>query len=160
MTTYGGYKTEEECPYEARNEQCLDNPYNKIQSHDNVKKYKKLANELEPRQIMSSNKGLGVTIVMNAENQALYQYKSGVFETDSSECKTEKQNHAVYLVGWNTSSEVPYWTIRNSWGQAWGDNGFLHIQMNKNFKEPGLCFCGGKLRSYNCYASWLTADED
>lgn len=159
MTTYGGFKTEEECPYQAKNEQCLDNPYSKVQSNDNVKKYQKLSNEDQPKEIIIGNKGLGTTIVMNAENQALYHYQGGVFETNSSECKTENQNHAVHLIGWDSSSEMPYWIIRNSWGEGWGVKGFLHIQINKKFSEPGLCFCGGKLNSFNCYAAWLTADQ-
>lgn len=38
--------------------------------------------------------------------------------------------HAVNIVGWGTDADtgIFYWLIRNSWGEAWGDNGYFRIE--------------------------------
>ena len=41
--------------------------------------------------------------------------------------------HMVRIVGWGTTSDgVPYWTVANSWGEDWGDNGFFRIRRGNN----------------------------
>jgi len=44
-------------------------------------------------------------------------------------------DHAVNVIGYGNSFGVPYWTIRNSWGSAWGEQGFARIARNKNMCE-------------------------
>jgi len=53
---------------------------------------------------------------VDASNWSLY--KSGIF--DNCDVHT---NHAVFMVG--TSSDA--WTIKNSWGKTWGENGFIRL---------------------------------
>ena len=55
-------------------------------------------------------------------------YASGVFNN----CDT-KLNHAVFMVGTNESS----WTIKNSWGPTWGENGFIRLAKGNTC---GVCF--------------------
>ena len=55
-------------------------------------------------------------------------YKSGEF----SGCKhTEGTNHAVLLVGYRNKD---YWIVRNSWGEDWGEEGFIRLKF-----EPNVC---------------------
>lgn len=37
-------------------------------------------------------------------------------------------DHAVVVIGWGTESDIPYWLIKNSWGENWGDNGYIKIK--------------------------------
>jgi C1A family cysteine protease len=46
-------------------------------------------------------------------------YKSGIF----SQCGATA-NHAVLLVGVVNNS---YWKLKNSWGNAWGENGYIRV---------------------------------
>jgi len=43
-------------------------------------------------------------------------------------------NHIVSIVGYGTdnSTKTDYWTVRNSWGQYWGELGHFRIVRNKN----------------------------
>lgn len=41
-------------------------------------------------------------------------------------------NHAVQIVGYDRSGDVPYYFVRNSWGVNFGDNGYVKIEIGKN----------------------------
>jgi len=61
-------------------------------------------------------------------NTNFQRYGGGIFE-DSS-CPQNKANHAVIAVGYD--SLEGYWTIRNSWGGSWGEDGYIRIVMGQN----------------------------
>jgi cathepsin L len=81
-----------------------------------------------------------VSIALAASSQAFQSYKSGVLETG---CGTQL-NHGVLLVGFNTDAKLgDYWIVKNSWGQTWGNNGYIWIRAFKN-----VC---GLANTLNCY---------
>ena len=43
-----------------------------------------------------------------------------------------KTNHAILTVGYGNHKNISYWIIKNSWGQLWGDNGFIKIAMKND----------------------------
>ena len=57
-----------------------------------------------------------------------HYYQSGIFDNCA-----EGLNHAVFMVG---SSDTA-WTIKNSWGPAWGENGYIRL---KKGNTCGVCF--------------------
>uniref|UniRef100_A0A7S2CIF1 Peptidase C1A papain C-terminal domain-containing protein n=1 Tax=Florenciella parvula TaxID=236787 RepID=A0A7S2CIF1_9STRA len=63
-----------------------------------------------------------LSIALNA--QRLQFYKSGVYNPSS--CNPDNLDHAVLMVGFGTD-DIPYWTIKNSWGTSWGEDGYFRI---------------------------------
>ena len=58
-------------------------------------------------------------------------YQSGVYKRTST---TFSGAHAVKIIGWGVDKESgeKYWTIANSWGPDWGENGFFRIARGIN----------------------------
>ncbi|KAL4451876.1 hypothetical protein ABPG75_007538 [Micractinium tetrahymenae] len=52
-----------------------------------------------------------------------FSYDSGIYTAEN--CRNDKINHAVVIVGYGRDNKfnIPYWIIRNSWGDSWGDGG-------------------------------------
>jgi len=47
--------------------------------------------------------------------------------------KGERQGgHAVVIDGWGEEDGVPFWWVRNSWGEEWGLNGYFRIRRGVN----------------------------
>jgi aminopeptidase C len=52
-------------------------------------------------------------------------------------CQGPFTNHAVVTVGWGVTNEKAYWIVRNSWGAAWGDGGYIKLAMTTD--GMGMC---------------------
>ncbi|KAG8458521.1 hypothetical protein KFE25_003056 [Diacronema lutheri] len=71
-----------------------------------------------------------VAVGIQANSMQLQLYRSGVF--DSPSCGKEP-DHAVLIVGYGTTStNVPYWKVKNSWGATWGDGGYFYLKRGVN----------------------------
>lgn len=41
-------------------------------------------------------------------------------------------DHVVSVTGWGEEDGVPYWIVRNSWGEYWGEMGFVRVALGNN----------------------------
>lgn len=64
-------------------------------------------------------------------------YSRGIY-TDRSCC--DDQNHAILLVGYGHDNVLGlnYWVLKNSWGEFWGESGFIRL-LRTNDSSLGLC---------------------
>ncbi|XP_043938275.1 ervatamin-C-like [Protopterus annectens] len=49
-------------------------------------------------------------------------YSKGIYSNPA--CSTAETRHAIIIIGYGPG----YWTVKNSWGETWGDNGYFHIK--------------------------------
>ena len=64
-----------------------------------------------------------VSIGIQADQSSFQLYKSGVF---TGACGSSL-DHAVALTGYGTTNGLDYYILRNSWGQSWGQSGYMLI---------------------------------
>jgi C1A family cysteine protease len=43
-----------------------------------------------------------------------------------------EQDHCVMATGFNTTAPTPYWIVRNSWSDTWGEEGYIYLEMAEN----------------------------
>ena len=56
-----------------------------------------------------------------------------VISSNDPLCDPTDLNHAIIITGWGFSStDKLYWIVKNSWGEAWGDNGYGYILGGEN----------------------------
>ncbi|MFZ1684342.1 MAG: C1 family peptidase [Candidatus Zixiibacteriota bacterium] len=68
----------------------------------------------------------GPVSVAVSVNSAFQAYSGGIFNG----CNSTSINHAVVIVGWDDSQAGGIWIIRNSWGQYWGEGGYMRMPYN------------------------------
>ncbi|KAM4630522.1 cathepsin S, ortholog 1 [Polymixia lowei] len=70
-----------------------------------------------------------VSVSINANLPSFHQYKRGVY--NAADCKSKSTNHAVLLVGYGRDKGKDFWLVKNSWGTAWGEKGYIRMARNK-----------------------------
>ncbi len=70
-----------------------------------------------------------VSVSIEADHRVFQFYKSGVLR--ASHCGTDL-DHGVLLVGYGHDKNDSYWRIKNSWGETWGERGYVRIARGYN----------------------------
>ncbi|KAH9624601.1 hypothetical protein KSS87_010304 [Heliosperma pusillum] len=127
-----GITTEDLYPYTAQDGSCdsskMNAPKVSIDGHELVP-----ANSEDALLKAAANQPISVAI--DAGGQDMQFYSEGVF---TGQCGTEL-DHGVAVVGYGATQDgTKYWIVRNSWGEEWGEKGYIRMQRGVSAKE-GLC---------------------
>jgi cathepsin F len=78
----------------------------------------------------------------------LQDYIKGILDYPSDICSSAYINHGVLIVGYGTegSTNMDYWTVKNSLGKDWGESGYFRIR-----RGAGTC-------GINCYIMTATIE--
>jgi len=67
-------------------------------------------------------------------------YTSGVYSSPNCKKDPGSVNHAVLAVAMGTTEDgIPFWGIKNSWGEQWGEGGYFKLKRGTN--ECGVSDC-------------------
>ncbi|XP_047333073.1 cysteine proteinase RD21A-like [Impatiens glandulifera] len=75
-----------------------------------------------------------ISVAIEAYGREFRLYESGIF---TGNCGTAL-DHAVAAVGYGSEHGVDYWIVRNSWGENWGEEGYVRLKRNV-FSRKGKC---------------------
>ncbi|XP_042873858.1 cathepsin L-like isoform X3 [Penaeus japonicus] len=130
----GGLETENDYPYEAKDDQC----------HFNETKVKVTVNgsvELPQNEDDLARwlvKHGPISIGINAN--ALQFYVGGVSHPLRFLCNPKSLDHGMLIVGYGVHTtkylhrRQPYWIVKNSWGPDWGEQGYYRV-----YRGDGTC---------------------
>jgi len=104
-------------PYTASDDTCA---YNKKFVIGNVSDIK-CAENVSVDDIKEQLNEVGPLAIAVAADD-FQMYDSGVLE-----CMYTQLNHGVLLVGYGTENGTDYWIVKNSWGENWGETGFVRV---------------------------------
>jgi len=132
----GGLDTEEAYPYTAQDGICKYDA-NKI----GVKVTDSVNISLGAEDELKAAVGLVRPVSIAFEViQDFRFYKDGVFTSETCGQGPTDVNHAVLAVGYGVSEEgTPYWIIKNSWGDSWGEGGYFKMELGKNMCGIATC---------------------
>lgn len=122
-----GIMSSADYPYTAKDESCK---FQRSKSVTSVRGSVVLprSNEALLRYVLAMTGPIPVAI--DAGGRSFHNYKSGVYHDTSCHSSPERLNHAVLLVGYGNEAGLDYWLIKNSWGNKWGDLGYIKMARN------------------------------
>jgi len=135
----GGLDTEASYPYEARQHQCRFD-------ENNVGATISGARQIIQGSEDDLTKVLGtvgpVSVAIDAGHYSFQLYQSGIY--NEPYCSSYRLDHGVLAVGYGTENGQDYYIVKNSWGERWGEEGYIKMSRNSNNQ------CG--IATMACYA--------
>lgn len=129
----GGLELEDEYPYMAKKQKKCQ--FNQTLSHVKVKGVVDLPKDEAAMQKFLVSTG-PISIGINAN--AMQFYRGGVSHPWKVLCSKKNLDHGVLIVGYGIkeypmfNKTLPYWTIKNSWGRKWGEQGYYRVYRGDN----------------------------
>ena len=108
--------------------ECLDGDFKTAYADDKVKAKSAytVSNEKNMMEEISTN---GPVTAAFTVYEDFTSYTSGVYQHTTGKALG---GHAIEIVGYGTENGTPYWKVKNSWNDSWGDGGFFKILRGSN----------------------------
>ncbi|CAF4316889.1 unnamed protein product [Rotaria magnacalcarata] len=101
---------------------CEPNACNPFTTFDEIKKLK----EKDENTMLTWIQDSTLWVVMNAIGKGFGDYKGGIY--DEPTCPKTDGNHAMQVVGYGVEGSKRYWLCKNSWGEQWGEKGYIRMK--------------------------------
>jgi cathepsin L len=133
-----GISSEAVYPFTGQVGRCRAAEFEKVAI--DVKGYGMIPKGKDPTYLKKALIKLGPILVpVDSDLETFKRYSSGIFFDEN--CKVSQLNHLVLLVGYGHENGEEFWIVKNSYGEFWGEKGFMRIAMNRSndcgvTKEP------------------------
>uniref|UniRef100_A0A0D9XBW3 Peptidase C1A papain C-terminal domain-containing protein n=1 Tax=Leersia perrieri TaxID=77586 RepID=A0A0D9XBW3_9ORYZ len=78
-----------------------------------------------------------VAVSVDSSDISFKRYPGGIYK---GPCSGRNLTHSLLVVGYNsTSSGDGFWILKNSWGEHWGENGYMLLKRKVNDESFGTC---------------------
>ena len=123
----GKWMLEEDYPYKGFQSTCKFDSNKAVQSTTGVV----WVNEDDEKDLADKVANYGpAAIAIDASHYSFQLYASGIYDEPS--CSSSGLDHAVGCVGFGSENGINYWIVRNSWGESWGEKGYIRMVKDKN----------------------------
>ncbi|XP_037536776.1 procathepsin L [Nematolebias whitei] len=123
----GGLDSELSYPYVAMDELCR---YSSLFSAIKVAGYADIAEGSEEGLMEAVGTVGPVSVAIDASKSSFQFYSSGIYY--EPECSTLSLDHGVLVVGYGSNGNENYWIVKNSWGELWGNKGYIQMSRNRD----------------------------
>ena len=120
---HGGIASEQCYPYTAQDGQCKYG----CSSVAKITGYKTVAGG-DVDGLIRACTGQPVSIAIEADQTVFQYYNGGIIKSGCG----DKLDHGVLMVGYGTENGVRYAIVKNSWGNSWGEDGYVRISLDTN----------------------------
>ena len=78
-----------------------------------------------------------VSVAIEADQSGFQFYSEGVFDGTCG----DHLDHGVLVVGYGYDAKLKkdYWWVKNSWGDSWGDKGYIRLVRSNSTNSSGQC---------------------
>ena len=121
-----GIDTEKSYPYDPQDDPCK---FNKSSIGATFSGYKDVIGGEQALKKAVATIG-PISVAIDASESSFQFYKNGVYYDPN--CSPDMLDHGVLVVGYGTVNGTDYWIVKNSWGESWGDKGYIYMARNRN----------------------------
>lgn len=121
-----GIEREGDYPYTARDGKCR---YSGSKVVTKVTGFVDIPSQNEQKLLEAIATVGPVSVAIDASQASFQFYKSGVY--DETRCSSTELDHGVLAVGYGSLNGKDYYLVKNSWGEVWGQKGYIMMTRNK-----------------------------
>ncbi|EAR95815.1 papain family cysteine protease (macronuclear) [Tetrahymena thermophila SB210] len=136
MNVLKGIMKNQDYPYQAITRKECDHDQSKnVFSPDGYENIP-INNELAIKEAVSRQP---ISACISGSSQNFKFYKGGIADEKLLECDPQYTDHCLGIVGYGSENGKQYWILKNSWGENWGEKGYIRLLRSDSSNTQGTC---------------------